>query len=168
MIYSDHFHLIDALIRHLDTILAELNDAFIESYFTGFFAVSSVTVLELSMKTIFLDFATAKHKILANFCNKYFKRINGRISLGDIQDNYLPYFGDKYEKRFKRELDILETRALRTSRTSIKSSYGNLLTWRHGFVHQGTIPSNASYSEVKDAFVCGKQIMDCLAACMHR
>ena len=168
MPYSDHFRLTDDLIQHLDPILASLNDPFIESRYTGFLAVSSVTVLELAMKTIFLDFAEAKHKVLANFCAQYFDRINGRIALKTIDDDYLVKFGGKYQIRFRRALEKLERQELRNSGASIKASYGNLLTWRHGFAHEGNIPANASYREVKRAYGCGKKVMHCLAACMRR
>jgi RiboL-PSP-HEPN len=168
MAYTDHFKLTDDLIQHLDPILAGLNDPFIESRYTGFLAVSSVTVLELAMKTIFCDFAAAKHKTLGNFCNQYFERINGRIGLEPMRKDYLLKFGSKYQLRFARAIEKLEAQQLRLTGASIKASYGNLLTWRHGFAHEGIIPANATYPEVKRAYGCGKDIMACLAACMRR
>lgn len=168
MPYSDHFKLTDDLIVHLDSILSSVSDPFIESRYTGFLAVSSVTVLELAMKTMFCDFASAKHKVLANFCSQYFERINGRIRLKDIKSEYLIKFGAKYQLRFERALDKLERDRLRAAGVSISASYGNLLTCRHTFAHQGQIPSNASYSEVKRGYECGKEVMDCLAICMRR
>ncbi|MDI1336355.1 MAG: HEPN domain-containing protein [Lacunisphaera sp.] len=168
MAYSDHFKLTDDLIQHLDPILAGLNDPFIESRYTGFLAVSSVTVLELAMKTIFCDFALAKHKVLGNFCAKYFDRINGRIGLRPIRDDYLPRFGARYELRFQRALEKLEQQHLVAAGASIKASYGNLITWRNEFAHEGNVPVTASYAEVKRAFDCGKVVMTCLASCMRR
>jgi len=120
------------------------------------------------MKKIFLDFAEAKHKVLGNFCNHHFDRINGRIDLKSIRENYLPRFGIKYKERFSKELEKLEKNELRSTGTSVSSSYGNLLTWRNEFAHEGNIPANASYSEVKRAFLCGKQVMNCLSVCMRR
>src|ERR1017187_9216937 len=128
MPYTDHFKLTDDLIQHLDPILAGLNNPFIESRYTGFLAVSSVTVLELAMKTIFVDFSDAKHKVLSNFCSLYFERINGRIGLKQIRDDYLAKFGSKYQTRFHRALEKLERQELQTTGSSIKASYGNLLT----------------------------------------
>ena len=158
----------DDLITHLDPVLAALNDPFIESRYTGFLAVSSVTVLELAMKTIFFEFASTKHKVLANFCSNYFEYINGRIGLDKIKNDYLAKFGHKYQKRFEKGLDKLEQHHLKTFRSSPKSSYGNLLTWRNDFAHHGVIPANASYSEVKKSYTFGKEIMHCLAGCMRR
>lgn len=168
MAYTDHFKLTDGLVQHLDPILAALNDPFIESRYTGFLAVSSVTVLELAMKTIFCDFASNKHKVLGNFCAQYFDRINGRITLDLIKKDYLQKFGPKYEQRFMQRLEKLEKQHLIAAGASMKASYGNLLTWRNGFAHEGTVPANASYAEVKRAYDCGKNVMHCLASCMNR
>ena len=168
MPYSVHFKLTDDLIQHLDPVLAGLNDPFIESRYTGFLAVSSVTVLELAMKTIFIRFATAKHKVLGHFCTQHFDRINGRIGIKVIEDDYLHRFGQKYQVRFKRQLDALEQRSLISVGVSIKTSYGNLITWRNEFAHEGNVPANASYAEVKRAYECGKDVMHCLAQCMRR
>ena len=168
MPHSDHFKLTDDLIRHLDPILVGVRDPFIESRYTGFLAVCSVTVLELSLKTIFIEFADAKHTVLGSFCAEYFDRINGRISLDVIQKDYLKKFGEKYQKRFQKRLQALEKQRLAKSRESVRSSYGNLITWRNEFAHGGTVPANASYLEVKRAYDCGKAIMNCLAGCMTR
>ena len=168
MAYTDHFKLTDDLIQHLDPVLAGLNDPFIESRYTGFLAVSAVTVLELAMKTIFIEFSATKHKVFANFCTRYFDRINGRIDLKTIRENYLDRFGTKYQARFIRTLDRLEAKELKAAGSSIKASYGNLLTWRNEFAHEGNIPIQATYADVKRAYVYGKQVMSCLAACMRR
>ena len=34
------------------------------------------------------------------------------------------------------------------------------------FLHEGVLPAHASYGEVKRAYQCGKEIMDCLYSCM--
>lgn len=168
MPYTDHFKLADDLIQHLDFTLVGLNDPFIESRYTGFLAVSSVTVLELSIKTIFQDFSDAKHKVLGVFCEKYFKRLNGRIGLDQITGDYLSRFGAKYQMRFKKRLEQIEREQLQLAGSSVKASYGNLLTWRHEFAHQGVVPTNATYLEVKRAYGYGKDVMNCLAGCMRR
>ena len=168
MIYSDHFKLTDDLILHLDSVLAAVSDPFIESRYTGFLAVSGVTVLELAIKSIFCDFADAKHPVLGNFCCQYFDRINGRIGLKTIKDDYLAKFGSKYQKRFDGRIEKLERQHLSTVGASIKASYGNLITWRNAFAHEGTVSTNASYTEVKRAYECGKEVMHCLAGCMRR
>lgn len=168
MAYIDHFKLTDDLILHLDPVLTALNDPFIESRYTGFLAVSAVTVLELALKSVFCDFAAAKHPVLGTFCAQYFDRLNGRIGLDVIRKDYIPKFGKKYVDRFEDRIDRLEQQQLLTARVSVKSSYGNLVTWRNEFAHKGIVPANATYDEVKRAYQCGKDILHCLASCMRR
>lgn len=168
MSYIDHFKLTDDLILHLDPVLAALNDPFIESRYTGFLAVSAVTVLELALKSVFCDFADAKHPVLGTFCAQYFERLNGRIGLDVIRRDYLPRFGTKYLKRFETRIERLERQQLLAARGSVKSSYCNLVTWRNEFAHKGTVPANATYGEVKRAYQCGKDVLHCLASCMRR
>ena len=98
--YSDYFKLNDDLIQHLDLVLGSLNDPFIESRYTGFLAVSSVTVLELGLKAIFNDFSKVQHPLLANFCEVHFEKINGRIRLENIIGDYVPRFGPTYLTKF--------------------------------------------------------------------
>jgi len=166
--YTDHFKLADEVIMHLDSVLVGVNDPFIASRYTGFVAVSSVTVLEMAVKTILCDFAAAKHKVLGVFCGKHFERINGRIGLDTIRNDYLPRFGTKYQLRFEKALESVEKQQLRSTGTSIKASYGNLLTWRNEFAHGAKVPQNATYAEVKRAFEGGKLVMKCLDQSMRR
>ena len=168
MAYHHHFKLADDLVLHLDSVFAGLRDPFLESRYTGFVAVSAVTVLELSLKTIFLEFAAAKHKVLDAFCRSFFERINGRISFENINKDYLPRFGDKYRDRFKKKLDRREELELRTAGTSMKSYYGNLIVWRNNFAHEGTLPATATYRDVKIAYGYGKDIMQLLSESMRR
>ncbi|MBF0105311.1 MAG: hypothetical protein HQM16_08295 [Deltaproteobacteria bacterium] len=144
-----------------------LNDAFIVSRYTGFLTISAVTVFELALKTIFCDFATRKNKVLGTFCEKYFEKINGKIKFKDIKENYLPKFGSKYTKRFASKIDKIELFELKKNGISVKASYGNIVTWRHNFAHQGILPDNASYSEAKRGYESGKIIMECLSECMR-
>lgn len=168
MAYTDHFRTSDDLIVHLDTVISSLKDPFLESRYTGFLAVSCVTVLELALKNIFMERAHAKHIVLGNFCRQYFDRINGRIMLNDIKGDYLGKFGTKYCKRFTERLEDIEKTALSSHQGSVKSSYGNLIVWRHSFAHEGVIPQNANYAGVKKGYQCGKIVMACLESCLHR
>ena len=168
MSYQRHFKLTDDLIVHLDQVLLKPVDPFLESRYTGFLAVSAVTVFELTVKSIFLDFADSKHVILKNFCSEFFSRINGRIGMDSITKEYLQKFGQKYLKRFKTRIDRIDREYLRSRRMSVKNSYSNLITWRNAFAHEGNLPQQATYAEVKEAYQAGKLVMDCLAGCMKR
>ena len=168
MHYDDHFRVADDLIRHLDSVLVGLNDPYIESKYTGFLSISAAAVLESALKVIFAEFAESKHKVFGHFVGEYFHRINGRISVKDIRDDYLKKCGDKYLRRFNRKIAMVEAERLASTGVSVLSSYGNLLAWRHEFAHQSTVPANASYGEVKAGYESGKEVMRCLAQCMRR
>jgi hypothetical protein len=167
MPYTDHFTLADDYISHLDAVIGGITDPFIKSRYTGFLSVSAVTVYELALKTIFLEFAQGKHKLLGNFTNVYFARINGRIRLAVIREDYIPKFGDKYLKRFNKKLETRERQILRAERASVKSAYANIITWRNGFAHEGIVPTTATYDEVKRAYNLGKHVIHCLAESMR-
>lgn len=166
--YNAHYALTDDLITHLDPILGALKDPFIESRYTGFLAVSAVTVFELAIKDIFVEFADRKHKVLGSFTQAYFKRVNGRIALQVLKDEYVRRFGDKYYERFQKRLKSQEALTLRVERTSMQQCYANLLAWRHEFAHAGRVPTHATYDEVKRSYQIGKGVIDCLAGCMRR
>lgn len=168
MPYVDHFKLADDYINHLDASLSGISDPFIRSRYVGFVALSAVTVFELAIKEIFCTFAAKKHKVLGNFTNVYFERINGRIGRDEIQKTYLKFFGEKYVDRFKNRLEKIEKDTLRSARQSVKSSYANLITWRNEFAHQGTIPANATYEDVKRAYSLGCYVIHCLADSLRR
>lgn len=167
MPYSDHFRLADDFIAHLDASIGNIADPFIRSRYVGFVAVSAATVYELAVKEILTSFGAKKHKVLGNFVQKYFDRINGQIGKDRIE-KYLQFFGEKYAQKFRTKLEKLELDSLRVEGASIKSSYGNLLTWRHAFAHEGTIPANATYEEVKRSYQCGCKLIHCLAETMRR
>jgi RiboL-PSP-HEPN len=166
--YSDHFKLADDFIVHLDVALGGIGDPFIRSRYVGFVAISAVTVFELALKEIFCTFATTKHRVLGNFVTTYFERLNGQIGRDRIEKMYLPHFGDKYVKRFHKKLEVIELGCLKADRVSVKASYANLLTWRHGFAHEGTVPVNATYEEVKKSYQYGRRVIECLADTMTR
>lgn len=168
MPYSDHFKLADDFIAHLDTSIGGIADPFIRSRYVGFVAVSAATVYELAVKDIFTAFGTKKHKVLGNFVQKYFDRINGQIGRDRIEKTYLLLFGEKYVDRFRVKLEKVELGSLKSDHISVKSSYSNLLTWRHTFAHEGTIPANATYDEVKKSYQYGCKLIHCLAETLSR
>lgn len=168
MPYSDHFTLVDGLTPHLDTVVVPGLDPLLTSKYVGFLCVSAVTVMELAVKDILVDFAGKKHRLFGGFCQGLYEKLNGRITLKDLRESHIKRFGDKYVTRFSSLLDAEENRELRTSRRSIKSSYGNLITWRHSFAHQGVLPANASYAEAKQGFELGKVVLHSLSTAMRR
>lgn len=122
----------------------------------------------MAIKDIFVDFAGKKHLVLGNFVEAYFKRINGRIKLSIVKDEYVSRFGERYIKRFRRKLDASASAYLQMNRRDIRSSYNNLIVWRNDFAHEGRINSTTTYGEVIQAYEDGKEVIHCLAASMIR
>src|SRR5690554_6232442 len=102
MSYENHFNHADDVIAHLDTVIPSIIDPLLQAKYVGFVSVAAVTVYEQAVKEIFTDFAQRKHKVLGNFTEAYFHRINGKIKIKVIHDEYISKFGDKYQKRFKK------------------------------------------------------------------
>lgn len=168
MSYQDRFNVTDQYVDHLGTTVIETVDDFIASRYVGFVAVSAVTVYEQAIKDIFITFSSRKHSVFGEFSGSFFSRINGRISSRDITKDYLPRFGEKYVRRFRRKRDKKEREILRSEGKSILTSYGNIITWRNQFAHEGVVPSTVTFSEVKEAYTCGKHVIHCLAETMVR
>ncbi|MCB9422845.1 MAG: hypothetical protein H6667_23805 [Ardenticatenaceae bacterium] len=168
MAYQDHFRLADDMIIHLNTIIASVSDPFITSRYVGFVAVTAVTVYELAIKDVFFDFGNKKHKVLGTFTRSYFDRINGRIKIQIIRDEYVRRFGDKYVTRFKKKIEETEELNIRLHGRSIQSSYNNIIIWRNEFAHEGKIPGTVTYNEVTASYEVGKEVIKCLAETMYR
>lgn len=168
MAYADHFRHADDVIAHLDTVVPAIPDPLLVAKYSGFAAVAAVTVYELAIKDIFCDFARRKHKILGNFTESYFERINGRISLRNIKEDYCSRFGVAYVAKFKKRLDTSAKHYLAAHHRDVRSSYGNLIVWRNDFAHEGRAPATATYAEVSQAYEDGKLVIHALAASMVR
>jgi len=168
MAYHIHFRLADDLIAHLDGFVGSVSDPFISSRYVGFVAIAATTVYELAIKEIFLEFSEKKHKVLGTFAGHFFDRLNGRIKTREIRHNYIPRFGDKYVKRYKKKEEQIERQFLRDQGVSVLSSYNNIIEWRNQFAHQGQIPTTPSYREATSSYEIGKEIIHCLAKTMTR
>ena len=165
--YCKYFKLADDVILHLNTVVTNIEDQFISSRYTGFIAVSAATVYELSIKDIFCEFGTRKHRVLGNFTEKYFRRINGRIKTDHIY-NYIRNFGEKYVNKFKKKSLVIEDVSLRSNKVSVLSSYNNIIEWRNSFAHEGQMPATVTYEEVVKAYEAGKEVLRCLSETMNR
>ena len=168
MAYSAHFAHADAIVAHINGLIPTLTDPLLEAKYLGFVTIAAVTVYELAIKEIFIEFAKKKHRVLGNFTEKYFERLNGRIKTREIQERYLPNFGDKYVVQFKKQLTKAGAAYLKTNKRDILSSYGNVITWRHEFAHEGRINVTATYQEAAQAYEDGQVVIDCLAQAMIR
>ena len=168
MAYVDRYPLADDLITHLNGVISPALDPFLTTRYVGFVCVSAVTVVELAVRDILIEFASKKHRVFGVFCQDSYERLNGRVSLKDLRDLHIKRFGGKYLVRFNKLLAAEERRELLASGRSASASFGNLVTWRHVFAHQGVLPANASYLEAKQGFELGKQVLRCLDQALQR
>ncbi|WP_417375874.1 HEPN domain-containing protein [Gimesia maris] len=168
MPYQSHFKHADDVIVHLDTIVPLLADPLLQAKYAGFTTVAAVTVYELAIKEIFIEFGAKKHNVFGTFTESFFSRINGRIKYKAIKEDYVQNYGDRYLKRFKKKIEIAKNKYFITNRRDIVNSYTNLILWRNEFAHEGTIKNTATYQEVVQAYNDGKEVIRCLAETMIR
>ena len=168
MPYADNFTHADDLVAHLNTVVPTVNDPLLQAKYVGFISVAAVTVYELALKEIFVEFARKKHQVFGNFAEAYFRRINGRIRIKVIKDEYIRRFGSKYQTRFERRVDKLVSDFIKSKRRDPTTAYSNLITWRNEFAHEGKINTTATYLEAAQAYEDGKEVVHTLAAVMNR
>ena len=106
MAYVDQFQHADDIVTHLNSIVRQIGttNPLLAAKYTGFVSIAGVTVYELAIKDIFTEFARKKHKTFGHFVDEHFNRINGRIKLQVIRDDYISRFGKKYKERFERKI----------------------------------------------------------------
>lgn len=168
MSYVDNFTHADELIAHLDTVVPGITTPLLQAKYTGFVSVAAVTVYELAIKEIFIGFGAGKHKILGNFTEAYFHRINGRIKIRVVKEDYINKFGQKYVVRFDKKVTARANDYLRSTGRDIRSAYNNLITWRNDFAHAGKLNTTATYKEATQAYADGKEEIHVLADVMRR
>jgi hypothetical protein len=168
MAYQIHFQHADDIITHLNSFVPRLSDPLLQVKYVGFIAIAAVTVYEIAIKHIFIEFGTKKHQVLGNFTASFFEHLNGRIRIGAIRDDYIRRFGERYIRRFDKQLEIISHNYMLTNKRDIISAYSNLITWRNDFAHEGTIKTNATYPDVVLAYEDGKEIIRCIAETMTR
>jgi len=168
MAYASHFVIADDMINHLNSVVGGTTDPFMSSRYVGFVSVSAVTVYELALKEIFIEFAQKKHNVFGTYTKSHFDRINGRIKTSQIKDDYVKKFGIRYLRRYQRKIQETENIFLRSHGKSVLSSYNNLITWRNDFAHEGHIPNTVTFSEVVSSYQLGKEVIRCVAETMTR
>lgn len=168
MDYARHFQHADDIIEHLTPLVIGARNPLLEAKYTGFLTVAAVTTYELALKSIFISFAHSKHKVLGTFTESHFNRINGRIKIENIKNDYVRKFGDKYLIKFNKNLKKTGSLYLQNNQREISSSYDNLITWRNDFAHEGRIRTKSTFSEASRAYNDGKLVIQCLAESMKR
>jgi hypothetical protein len=165
---SPDFTQADFILGHLDGLIDNVVDDFLKSRYTGFVSVVAVTAFETNIRAKLISFCSAKHKVFGAFSEATFEKTNARIRLDNLRKDCLSRFGQKYLKRFNRNLDNAETQALADGLGSLKGSYHNIVQWRHDFVHDGIIPAYAGYVEARTAYENGKRVVQIFFDSLNR
>ncbi|CUW45472.1 hypothetical protein B3286c2_0589 [Brucella vulpis] len=168
MSLEERFQASDSYLEHLDAILNDVTDPMLCMRYAGFLSVTAVTVFELSFKEIIYKFADRKHRVFGNHIRSTYERLNGKISINDITNSHIKKFCDIYLRRFKKELDSIERKSLSIGGGSVRSSYGNIITWRNKFVYEGQMPPTATYEEAIKSYLLGKNVLVCLEYSLRR
>lgn len=163
MSHKRYYSLADPVVGHFNSTITGITDPFITSRLTGLVAVAAVTVYELCIKHIFYQFATSRNEIFGAFTLKYFERINGRVKVRNIKEDYLTKFGAIYVDNFGKNLALAEHKILTTSGKSIQSSYNNIIVWRNQFAHEGNFAATVTYPEAVESYNLGKEVVQVLA-----
>ena len=163
MDYTIHYQHADAIVSHLNTIVPALSDDLLKAKYAGFVAVAAATVYEVAIKDIFISFAKNEHLVLGNLIENQFYRINGRISLDIIKEDYIKPLGSSFLSNFKKNIQEASNNYLMSHRRDIVSSYRNLILERHEFAHAGMLLGNSTYAEMVQSYEDGKVVIQCLA-----
>lgn len=166
MPYQKHYKLVDDVTSHFDAVTATI-DGFTLSRYVGFFAVASAAVIESAYKDIVLDFAERTHPTFSSYFASRHEQVNGRVKISQINEDCLKRFGGAFHKRFNSLLTRVDRYYIKQKGFSIVSSYGSLITCRHEFAHQGSIPETASYNDIKNGYEAGKVVLSCLAKALN-
>lgn len=166
MPYQNRFTATDNLIAHLNPIINSISDSAIKANYAGFVSVSAVTVYELAIKDIFIEFAKKKNIVFGNFIEEHFRNINGRIKIDHLKGQHIKAFGSKYLSKFETKLKTKEQIVLNSTRKSMIADYNNLIICRHKYVHGGS--PTLTISEVFNNYQNGKNVIHALYEAMQR
>jgi hypothetical protein len=162
MPYHAQFGHADDVMANLTEVVPAIVDPLLQAKYAGFAAVAAVTVYEMALKQIVFDFAEAQNPILGTFSHTRWDRINGRIKLCHIRDDYLRSFGQVYVDKFNDALAIRGAAYLKLNGHDIEACYTNLILWRHDFVHKATVATTATFAEVVMSYDAGKEVLACV------
>lgn len=158
--YEPHFIWVEELTRNVLSHAppaGPANDSF-RADLAGLLSTSYVAAFECCVKAIFNSFAQSKrNKILASVTEHNFSQINSKIHYEAIGSSYIRPYGVIYHKEFLKLLSDKESEILLKDRLSMKTTYANLLKWRHAFAHEGK--KLATLDEVANSYEIAKQVI---------
>ena len=166
MAYTARFGSVDLLISQLKPLVQPGIDPLVLSSWAGLVAVKAVTAYELAIKDIFEDFARGKHKVFGTFVKASYKKLNGRITYGDVKDGLVKTYGDKYSKKLVQKKEAKSAAVLVSDRVDLVRTYDNLIECRHQLVHAGAF--TLSFDEAVRSYQIGKKLIEVFDETMKR
>lgn len=166
MAYEECFRHADGVVACLSRYVPSVSDQLDVVRLSGFVAVAAVTAYEQAIKNIFVDFAMRRDQVFGEYVRSYFDKINGRIKYAELKDEYTRRFGENYRNSFKNNVGAAVKEYLRECGRDPVTAYGNIVTWRNAFAHEGILSSTATFNEVVTTYSDGKVIILCLARSM--
>lgn len=158
--YKQYLDDASTVINHCKTVVSAC-DPILQQKYAGFICVFSIATYELAIKNILFNFCNNKHPIFGNFIASKFEKINAKVDIDRLNSDFLKHLGQKYTDNFKYLIDSEERFLLKNKGISLKSSYHNLITWRHSFAHSGSIPNTATFNEVCNNYEIGLSVIYC-------
>ncbi|MEL6686357.1 MAG: HEPN domain-containing protein, partial [Pseudomonadota bacterium] len=123
----------------------------------GMFAVTIAASYEGIVKDTLISYAGQFHPKYKDYVEANFKRLNARISIGDL-GKYSRLFGleewtghgvKKNSTTFHKFLQIYANKVERRFRTDLVANYENIFKWRHAYAHERS--AIATFNEVYEA-----------------
>lgn len=133
-----HFNRIEQLVAEMRRFVPGdvVETAEFRADLAGLLVVSMAASYENCVKETLVTFASSHHSAFGNFTSNNYKRLNSRISIGDLY-RYAGTFDDDVRDKFINLLDNRKKKIDFRIGKNIETSYKQILSWRHDFAHAG-------------------------------
>lgn len=125
----------------------------------GFLCVKYTSAVEMALRQLVIMFAESKHKLLQNYVAADFEKTNARVKyqqISEILRKLDVQIRDDFQRRVQDAARALGDR----SGQQVWRLHDSVITWRHGYVHEGTLDS--SFQDVLDAAPHCQTVVACV------
>jgi RiboL-PSP-HEPN len=109
------------------------------SYCAGLLSVAFCAAIESALKNILIEFGAKQHPLVAEWSKARFEKLNGKIKIKEICDEYLIHYGSERVAEFKKSLTLASKEKYSIEYDQFCSEYSQLMIWRHEFAHAGNV-----------------------------
>lgn len=131
-----HLTKIDELVSEIETLVPYNGSANIEfrADLAGLLVVAIAATYENCVKEILFEHANRHHNAFGEYCRRNYQKLNSKIRVADLE-NYCKLYSNNAYTSFKAQLSKRRTGVQIKVGKDIKSSYEQILNWRHDFAH---------------------------------